>query len=224
MATLNDRAGSRSTAVNSLIGQVDRLTLTNGEKIGDAAKFASCANAPDVFLGVDDDLIYPPDYVKVTLGWLREFPGCVVSYHGWVAGKDGDHAENYRCMEELAEPVDVDVVGTGVCAFSVSTIRPMMADFPLRNQADLWFALKAEREGIRRVVVPHPERWFGYTEWPRTIWTDTAFKTGSPLDGSEAKRAALRELLPLVELRHPLEPEPEDEPENAETDLEELAE
>jgi hypothetical protein len=201
MATLPERAGSRNMAIDSLIGQVDRLIVSPGDA-GDQMKFAACADAPDVFIGVDDDLIYPPDYVSRILRWLSEYPECLLSFHGWVADDSGKHAQNYRCMEDLAQPVEVDVVGTGVCAFHVSTIRPLLEDFPHPNQADLWLALKAERLGVTRIVMPHPERWLGYTEWPHTIWHDTAYTVGGRLDAGESRRAALLELVPLLNARH----------------------
>ena len=188
-------------AIDSLMGQVDRLVVSPGAK-GDQMKFAACADAPDVFLGVDDDLIYPPNYVEDVLRWLGDYPDAIVSYHGWVAGDGGEHVENHRCMEAVNSVIPVDVVGTGVCAFRVETIRPLLGDFPHPNQADLWLAVKAIRENVPRVVLPHPERWFGYTEWPHTIWHDTAYNVTGPdaLNAGESKRAALHELLPLLGL------------------------
>lgn len=201
MATLPERAGSRAMAVESLIGQVDRLIITPGGA-GDQEKFAACADAPDVFLGVDDDLIYPPDYVQNILRWLHDYPDSIVSYHGWVAGHGGEHVENFRCMEAVNSVIPVDVVGTGVCAFRVETIRPRPDDFKGPNQADLWLAIKAQRENVPRVVLPHPERWFGYTEWPHTIWHDTAYNIPGPdaLNAGESRRAALAEFLPMLGL------------------------
>jgi hypothetical protein len=204
MATLPERAMSRAAVVDSLIGQVDQLIISSGDA-GDQMKFAACANAPDIFLAVDDDLIYPPDYVATTLAWLDKYPDRIISYHGWVAGAHGDHIENYRCMEALDDPREVDVAGTGVCAFHISTIRPLIEDFRGPNQADLWLAILAERKGVGRVVVPHPERWFGYTEWPRTIWHDTAQRLGGRFDANETKAVALPELLGLLTERRKLE-------------------
>lgn len=201
MATLPERAGSRAMAIDSLIGQVDRLIITPGAR-GDQEKFAACAEAPDVFLGVDDDLIYPPNYVQDLLRWLNDYPDSIVSYHGWVAGNGGEHVENHRCMEAVNSVLPVDVVGTGVCAFKVSTICPYPEDFRFPNQADLWLAIKAQHANVPRLVLPHQERWFGYTEWPHTIWHDTAYNVPGPdaLNAGESKRAALNELLPLLGL------------------------
>lgn len=202
MASLLERAGSRTMAIESLLPQVDRMVITPGDERGCEAKFDACRSMPDdaVFLGVDDDLLYPPDYVEATLRWLDAFPGHIISYHGFTIDQEGQRDENYRCLDELVDPVPVHIVGSGVCAFRVSTIRPLVPDhFPIRNGADPWFALLAEQRGIPRVVVPHPDRWFGYTEWRRTMWTETSQQTGSDLDGSLAMRTACEQLVALLE-------------------------
>lgn len=200
MATLLERAGSRVMAVESLLPQVDRLVISPGDERGVDAKYDACAVMPDdaIFLGVDDDLLYPPDYVETTLRWLDEFPGCIVAYHGFTLDEEGQRADNYRCLDRLDEPVRVHVIGSGVCAFRLDTIRPLPEHFPIAGGADPWFAVLAERLGVPRIVVPHPDRWFGYTEWRRTMWTETCAQTGSKLDGSEAMRAACAELVELL--------------------------
>lgn len=216
MATLLERAGSRTMAVESLLPQVDRLVISPGDERGVDAKYDACHVAPDdaIFLGVDDDLLYPPDYVETTLRWLNEFPGCIVAYHGFTIDRDGERADNYRCLDALDEAVHVHVVGSGVCAFRLSTIRPLPEHFPVRGGADPWLALLAEQRGVPRIVVPHPDRWFGYTEWRRTMWTETSGRTGSALDGSVAMRKACARLVELLEW-----PEESEEAE----DLEEVA-
>lgn len=188
MATLTERPGSRAMAIDSLLPQVDRLIVANGDERGDQAKFLGCIDAPagTVFLGVDDDLIYPPDYVDNILAGLDRHPGCIVSFHGWSMDARGElYANNYRCLEDVWDDVDVQVAGTGVCAFSVDTIRPVMSDFESVN-ADVWLAVRAQREKIRRVVLAHPSYWLGYSQMPmaRTLYTHTRYKTGSNLDGS----------------------------------------
>jgi hypothetical protein len=202
MATLTERAGSRGMAVDSIIGQVDRLIVTNGDERGDQAKFAACHDAPDdtVFIGVDDDLIYPPDYVYALLAGLDRHPGHIVSFHGWTMAEDGEcYAENYRCLEYVRNDEAVHVAGTGVCAFHVDTIRPVMSDFESIN-ADVWLAVRAQERGIPRVVLAHDSYWLGYVQSPglKTVYASTRHKTGDSLDGSEGFARAtgmLRDLL-----------------------------
>lgn len=206
MATLTERAGSRKMSVDSILSQVDTLTVSLGDTRGDQAKFAACPYAPGVFLGVDDDLVYPPDYVETILAGLDRHPGCVVSFHGWTMDDAGERVDNYRCLEAVKDDVQVHVAGTGVCAFHVDTIRPMPADFESMN-ADAWLALKAARMGVPRVVLAHPARWFGYYEpmGSRTLWTESAYKTGSSLDCSEGRDRALAMLVGIVRETEPLD-------------------
>lgn len=222
MATLMER-GSRHLAVDSLLPQVDRLIVADGGERGDQAKFLGCADAPDdvVFLGVDDDLIYPPDYVENIVAGVERYPDAIVSHHGWSMRRDKEgelelYARNHRCLENVWDDEEVHVAGTGVCAFRISTIRPEMDWFESIN-ADVWLSLRAEKLGVRRVVLAHPSFWLGYCQVPmaRTIYTHTAYETGSSLDGSEGKARAIRELSELLDL--PADDEEEAEDDDAET-------
>jgi hypothetical protein len=212
MATMSSRDDMRQMAVNSLLPQVDRLIVANGDTRGDQAKFLACEHAPagSVFLGVDDDLIYPPDYVATILAGLDRHPGCIVSFHGWNMDDAGElYVDNYRCLENVAADIPVHVAGTGVCAFNLDTVRPLMSDFESVN-ADVWLALKAERAGIPRVVLAHPSYWLGYSQQPATgrnaqgepvplsVYAHTRFKMDSPLDGNEGMRRALGQLHDLL--------------------------
>lgn len=211
MATLSDRPGSRALAATSILQQVDRLIIANGDERGDQAKFLGCERAHDdvIFIGVDDDLIYPPDYVENLVAGLERHPGCIVSFHGWSMEKSDEgeldlYAQNYRCLESVWDDVPVHVAGTGVCAFRIDTIRPLMSDFESIN-ADVWLALRAEERGIPRVVLSHPSFWLGYCQMPmaRTIYTHSAYETGSPLDGSAGKKRAIAQLAAMVLPDHP---------------------
>ncbi len=202
MATLSERSGCRAMAIDSIQGQVDRLIVANGDGRGDKMKFLACEDAPGdtVFLGLDDDLIYPPDYVETILSGLARHPGCIVSFHGWTIDENREcYAENYRCLENVWEDVEVHVAGTGVCAFHLDTIRPLMHDFESIN-ADVWLAVRAQERGIRRVVLEHPSYWLGYTQMPgiNSVYAQTRHKTGSPLDGSEGFASAVGQLASML--------------------------
>lgn len=210
MATLSDRNESRAMAVTSLLPQVDRLIVTNGDTLGDQAKFLGAAEAPDVFIGVDDDLIYPADYVQTIVAGLNRHPGCVVSFHGWNMGPNGErYVDNYRCLENVWEDVPVHVAGTGVCAIDMATLRPSMDWFRSVN-ADVWLALAAEQRAVPRVVLAHRSYWLGYTQMPavdvnregepvpRSVYAHTRFRMGSGLDGNDGMARALNLLQRMV--------------------------
>lgn len=214
MATMTGREEIRSMAVNSILPQVDRLIVANGDARGDQAKFLGCEHAPDdvVFIGLDDDLIYPPDYVTALVAGLDRYPESIVSFHGWTIDEDGEcYAENYRCLENVWDDAPVHVAGTAVCAFRLSTIRPVMSDFESVN-ADVWLALRAQERGIPRMVLAHRSYWLGYSQLPgkvgmidgaalplaESVYTHTRYRTGSSLDGSAGFEAATSRLRALI--------------------------
>lgn len=200
MATMVERVEGRARAVASLEPQVDELIVTIGDGVGDQVKFFACAAAPEgaVFLSADDDLVYPPDYVERLLDGLERYPGSIVGFHGWRVSPDGHPCDAFPCLSRCDGDHEVDVIGTGVCAFHVDTLRVTPDDFPSPNIADLHLALKAQRAGIRRVVLEHEAGWLTYVKPPRTIWEETSTSSGSFLDASAAKRAAIGELARLA--------------------------
>lgn len=214
MATMTGRESIRSMAVNSILPQVDRVVIANGDERGDQAKFLGCEHAPDdtIWVGLDDDLIYPPDYIDTLIAGLERYPDSIVSFHGWKIDEDGEcYVENYRCLENVWDDVEVHVAGTGVCAFRLSTIRPVMSDFESIN-SDVWLAVRAQEQGIPRVVLAHRSYWLGYSQLPgkvavidgeettlaESVYTHTRYRTGTALDGSsgfEQATSRLRHLL-----------------------------
>lgn len=214
MATITGREEMRAMAVNSLVSQVDRLIVANGDERGDQAKFIGCEHAPGdvIWIGADDDLIYPPDYIETIIAGLERYPGRIVSFHGWKIDAEGEcYVENYRCLENVWDDVEVHVAGTGVCAFHLDTIRPVMADFESVN-ADVWLAVRAQERRIPRVVLAHPSYWLGYSQMPgkvgfvdgkeaplaESLYTHTRYRTGTAFDGSDGFDRATARLRTLL--------------------------
>lgn len=214
MATITGREETRAMAANSILSQVDRLVIANGDERGDQAKFLGCADAPDdvIWIGIDDDLIYPSDYVDAIVAGLERYPGSIVSFHGWKMDEAGEcYVENFRCLENVWDDVPVHIAGTGVCAFRLDTIRPVMADFESVN-ADVWLSLRAEERQIPRVVLAHQSYWLGYSQLPGkvtaspdgavtladSVYTHTRYKTGTSLDGSVGFESATSQLRTLL--------------------------
>ena len=200
MATVPERAGARAMAVESLLPQVDRLVVSFGHEKGDQVKFECCDGARGVYIvGVDDDLVYPPDYVESIVAGLREYgDGAVVGYHGFTINRDGERTATYSPIRGLDERVFVDVLGAGACAFHSDVLPLSAADFPTRNAAMFWVAVKAQQRGLPRIVLPHPDRWFTYIEHRQTMWSDTAAQTGY-MDYSRTKQPAVEQLVSLME-------------------------
>lgn len=209
MATIPERAASRAMAIESLLPQVDRLIITFCHETGDQGKFDCCAQADDVYiLGVDDDLVYPPDYVAATVNQLEQDRDRIVGWHGFTLNEDGSRHTTYPCLGEVDDPTAVDVIGTGVIGFHASVLPLEPADFPTRNAAMFWVAVKAAKLGLPLVVLPHSGRWFpAWVEYQKTMWSETAKESGSFMDYSQTMQQPLAELVAMKEW-----PEQQDEP------------
>lgn len=200
MATIPERAASCAMAVESLLPQVDRLIISFGHEAGDQVKFDCCENASDVYiLGVDDDLVYPPDYVERTVAELRQRGNrAVVGYHGFTLDRNGDREQTYQCLGDVPDSTEVDVIGTGVVGFHSDALPLSREDFPTRNAAMFWVAVKAAKLALPLVVLSHSHRWFpAWVEYQRTMWSETAEESGGYMDYSQTMQQPLAELLAL---------------------------
>lgn len=140
MASFPPRAEILMQAVTTILPQVDRLYLClneydsvppvlgdndkivaviPGTDLKDAGKFAFAAKPDDMVFTVDDDILYPPDYVTRTLAAFDQLDPAenVVGYlgHAWVlkqqSGKYG--WRNFMFQRGMQHITKVDVLGTG---------------------------------------------------------------------------------------------------------------
>lgn len=140
MATFPPRAGVLMGAVASILPQLDRLFIClNGyeavpPQLADhdritavipdrdlraAGKFAFPVQPDDIVFTIDDDIVYPPDYVAHTLSFFDRLPPDhhVLGYHGnaWTRrGKperEGWKTFNFR--KRAPHLTKVDILGTG---------------------------------------------------------------------------------------------------------------
>lgn len=198
MATVRERVKGRILSSESLIQQVDRLTICPGDETGDIIKFASCGDAPDdsIFVCVDDDLIYPPYFVSDLYMGLCRYPNSIVGFHGWMITPEATRGRVYPCLGDVDYDHEVDVIGTGACAWNTNTIRITPEECPAFG-ADIWLSIKAEKLGVRRFVLPHERGYFGYEAPRTTIWNETVARSGSKMDVSEVISSGCRTILSM---------------------------
>lgn len=140
LATFPPRVGILMQSVNSILPQVDRLCIClNGydsippeladdarieamipdRNLKDAGKFAFAAADDDMVFTIDDDIIYPTDYVTRTMSFFDQLPvdRHVLGYMGnaWVAKdkRGGRGWKTYMFHKRAPHLVKVDVLGTG---------------------------------------------------------------------------------------------------------------
>lgn len=135
------------------------------EDLADNGKFLWLEDItePENYFMLDDDLIYPPDYVKATLPKLEKYG--VVTYHGRNINPkaksyyQGGH-ELFRCTHGVMGDHTVHVGGTGVMAIDTSVFHPKgLAESQLKCMADLIFA-KVAADAHRPIhVIDHNGMW-----------------------------------------------------------------
>lgn len=187
MATLPERAALLERAVGSLLPQVDRLHVyldghfdvpaclndarvvfvhgrDAGNHKGNGKFYWGDALGSGYHLTVDDDIVYPDNYVatmcaavdrhhrRAVVGVLgMRFHAPLVSYH------------RSRTAYAISMPLPVDVpvhaVGTGTLAHHTDAIRFTVADFPKRFASDAQAAVAAKRAGVPMIAVARSASW-----------------------------------------------------------------
>ena len=205
MATIPGREKACKEAVESLEQQVSQIFvyMNNGarpgggvfmnpgvyyrqnEDMGDFGKFdgflgQSKFGEKFIYLSVDDDLIYPPNYVSTIVNWLYRYPQSIVSFHGRkIPGKIKsyyrDPMEKFACLGGVNKVQNVNCIGTGCAAFFIDTVNITQKDFPLShmNMADIHLAIYAQKNQIPMKVLPHPGGWIKHSPHVKaenTIW------------------------------------------------------
>lgn len=132
---------------------------------GDAGKFYQ-PSYTGYNLHIDDDLLYPINYVGSLISQIERFNRqAAVSYHGRILFSNPinsyykDAFRKFKCLEEVKEDQWVQVCGTGVLGYHSSTIVPMISDFIRPNMADIWFSIKCQKLEIPLFVPAHEKRW-----------------------------------------------------------------
>jgi len=187
IASIPERGASLERTLESIAPQVDEVHLSLNDYTeppafldrfpnvratlramngGDAEKFAAVDGWDGYIVALDDDILYPADYVETLLaGIARHGSDKIVSFHGGkTLGFNGAALaathKQLRCLGDLAEDdTDVNVVGTGVLAYDARRV-PIWRDlFRTPNMADVHLACHAHRLGIPMVVLAHEKGW-----------------------------------------------------------------
>lgn len=167
MATTNKRRKYAIEAMNSLAPQVDEIRLYDNDAelhdYTDNAKFyyLSHYKEPVYWFSCDDDLIFPPTYVKDMINKIEEHK-CIVTHHGRrLRGLSLDYYTGhygYRCLSFNPADYPISVAGTGCTAFRTDYFNPVeIYRSEDKKMADLVFSLEAKKQNKKIVVLSHRE-------------------------------------------------------------------
>lgn len=188
MATFGDRAEELPRAIESILPQVDRLGVylgdgyeavpdccrhrkivamhhhygPTGEDIGDAGKFVFAESWEGYYLSVDDDLIYPYDFVDRHLEAMARYEDrAVISVHG--SRLEDQPVESYYAnrhlyhfKQHLEEDTEVDIIAALGAIFHTDHLDFDASDCrPMSQMSDIWLSVAAKKQGIPRIVRAH---------------------------------------------------------------------
>ncbi len=151
--------------------------------LGDAGKFFRVGETTGFYIAIDDDIVYPNDFVWRMVSAMRQNRAAgkriAVGMHGRVMAPDVEsyyrgHRRVFHFNTGLEERRTVHVLGTGVLGFHTGDIDLSIRDFDgPRNMADIHFAIACQRQNVGCVVLPHEADAFRRQNIPgdTTIWS-----------------------------------------------------
>ena len=201
MATIPERIEMVKIVVKSIIDQVDHLYLfanncyhelahdgdmlydnlytwsSDNEKM-DCEKFVAVDLQKGYIFTIDDDLIYPPDYVQTMIDHIERYKRkAIITLHGRTFGRfpiksyyRDETRKGYHWDRPLAEDVQVHSGGTGVMAWHSDTITIDYDRITFGNCADVWMAVFAREANVPIMCVAHETGWLQYLDPKETIY------------------------------------------------------
>ena len=140
------------------------------ENLTDIGKFKMASLVKKGYvLTVDDDIIYPENYVESHIKWLNAFDKKVITgYHGatlpvgepissWMEYKDERRVHWFR--RGLNCPLPVQIVGTGTMGYHTDHVSFDYTTFCHQRMVDLFVAVHAQNHSIPMITPPRPDEW-----------------------------------------------------------------
>ncbi len=162
--------------------------MPDGNKT-DNGKFISLdyLSEPEYYFTMDDDIIYPPDYVERTIEAIETY-GTIITYHGRILL--GQHRNYYHghksfhCLGDQKGNHKIDVAGTGVTAFDTRYFHPKgLAGHEHQKMSDIIFSLEAAKQGKTIACMNHKRGWL------------TDIKHEETIHGTESRRCKVQNQL-----------------------------
>jgi hypothetical protein len=183
MSTVAWREPGLARAVASLLPQVDRLNvfLQGYDSVPsclDHPRVSAVLGGPDTAFGasakfrwlwdgavadgyhfaVDDDIEYPPDYVRYCVRKIDDYGRkAIVGFHGAIYKSQVRRYFKDRHLWHFERECDSDrfvhMLGTGTTAMHASALRLSRDDFERPNSCDLYLGIAAQRQQVPMVCL-----------------------------------------------------------------------
>lgn len=116
------------------------------------------------FFALDDDILYPPDYVQRMISCLNKYNNQVgVVVHGSIFPKQVkwyfERYSLYPFQHALEQDKFVTLIGSGTFAFHTDTLKTKFSDFYGKVMVDLKFSILAKQQKVPLVCIARPKLW-----------------------------------------------------------------
>lgn len=193
-----NRVDSLIKTLESIIDQCDVINLTlnsfdgdlhdifyhekvnlifSDNSLGDAMKFYKLNESDGYYLTIDDDLIYPPNYVDFMIDKCKEYGNTkVITLHGRsfkkfpITSYYSDATERYSFLHLIRQNVKVQFGGTGVMCFHTDLLKLPIDFFRSPNMADVWIGKYCMENNIDILCVRHERGYINYVPQTSTIY------------------------------------------------------
>jgi glycosyltransferase involved in cell wall biosynthesis len=192
MASIPQRESQMKHAVNNVLPYVDKLYIflndyvkvpdwlgkynkvitflsnTGKANRGDAGKFYGLTKITDkdfYYFSLDDDMLYPPDYVWYMIDRIEKHKRrAVVGCGGYIMKENVTHfytdrKDNWHISMPNREDRSVHILHTCLTAWHSSTLRFSYEHCLRANMGDIWLALAAQKEQVPMILVERPANW-----------------------------------------------------------------
>ena len=170
---LNDYTGE---IPEFLLSPKINLTFTDNSK-GDAFKFLHLGTEDCYFLTIDDDIVYPSNYVEYMVSKCKFYNNkSIITLHGRsfktfpIKSYYNSANERFYFFQDLNKDVEVQFGGTGVMCFHSSILKKNIDDFLYPNMADVWIGKFANDNNIKIMCVEHSGKYLKSIEQKETIF------------------------------------------------------
>jgi hypothetical protein len=127
-------------------------------------KFALTNHVNGYYFSVDDDIIYPGNYVETLIAALKKYKDkCLVCVHGskllhpfkdYYTSRQIYHMESH-----LENDTPVDIPGTGTCAWHTDSIDIPWRQFDCAYMSDVWISGFLHEKNIDAICIAHQQHW-----------------------------------------------------------------
>lgn len=181
IATQPHRFWNLLTTLESIRGQFDEVriylngydsvpdelieyTTYIGKDLTDNGKMFWSGNPNEYYFTIDDDMIYPSDYVEITIPLIKDR---IVCYDGKKTIGIGQSYYNshitYSFLKEIDSEKNVEIGKSGLMAFNTNIFKPNLWKSPISKMCDVIIGLEAALYNIPIVCLPHKDSWIKST-------------------------------------------------------------